>query len=925
MLLSLLFLIACEAQIADDTDTGGGGEDDTDDSDDTDDTDDSDTDSQGVDLDNDGVTDDEDCDDSNADVFPGADELCNSVDDDCDEEVDEDATDAATFFADFDADSFGDADATVSACAAPSGYVTDSSDCDDTNTDVFPGADELCNTVDDDCDGSADEDATDPSIFFADADSDTYGDADTATSACTAPSGYVTDSSDCDDTNADVSPAASETCNSADDDCSGDIDDDPADGTLYYADVDGDTFGDPDVSVVACDAPSDHVVNNTDCDDADGEVNPNGIEICNDTDDDCNDLLDDDATDTQFFFADLDDDGHGDSNNPITACERGPFMSGTGGDCDDTNKDINPTAQEECDGADTNCDGSVDNALDAPVYFADADGDGFFGGDGIQACTQPSNTSDESTDCNDDDADVNPDALEVPCDGQEQDCVPGDFPLIDNQTGVFYAEGASGSGTKSSPLGDLQAAIDAAEGANKPWVYLHSTDGIIDTNITTSTSLLGALEADFSDTHDTWCETDTNPPPFSDVLQATASTEPTITAVAPSSGHIVVAGLNVLGEDSYDQGDLSRLSLVYGKVSGTNGTSFSDLDLYVRGTGFEGLGVVPLTLTNVTATMNRPLIGCYSNVLGVPLLAAENSNLDIVRLRADNYQREGCDGIVQTGGQGDLILIDSEVNARSAIAWSNGTVVLRNNRFYSHHRSTSTPTEMVGFDLHGTATATSIGNTWLLDPDTNTAVAGIRVGPDASLLMGHDVVNVAEGDAGAVMEVHGEATVVNSAVLATDSNSAPRTLIRAVPDSVLTVVNSYLSDVNASARMQMVGLETATGAQVTLDTVIIQNMDKAVVADRITLYDSNTINEGGWPGAISVKNVRAQEGFSLDINTMVPYDESFVKNAGTDPSAHLGDDATLSWCGYSWSDPCGLDDVRPLGSAYDIGPIELSE
>ena len=56
-----------------------------------------------------------------------------------------------------DGDGYGDADSSVDDCAQPVGYVTDSSDCDDQDNDVYPQAQEFCNNEDDDCDGTIDE------------------------------------------------------------------------------------------------------------------------------------------------------------------------------------------------------------------------------------------------------------------------------------------------------------------------------------------------------------------------------------------------------------------------------------------------------------------------------------------------------------------------------------------------------------------------------------------------------------------------------------------------------------------------------------------------------------------------------------------------------------------------------------------------
>jgi hypothetical protein len=75
-------------------------------------------------------------------------------------------------------------------------------DCDDTNEAVYPGASEVCNNLDDDCDGSIDEDADDASTWYRDADGDTYGDAATTRVACSAAPGWVANDGDCDDEDA---------------------------------------------------------------------------------------------------------------------------------------------------------------------------------------------------------------------------------------------------------------------------------------------------------------------------------------------------------------------------------------------------------------------------------------------------------------------------------------------------------------------------------------------------------------------------------------------------------------------------------------------------------------------------------------------------------------------------------------------------
>ena len=121
----------------------------------------------------------------------------------------DDATDAPTWYEDVDGDGYGDASSTTEACDLPAGYVAHDTDCDDTKATIFPDADEVCNEVDDNCDGEVDEStAIDAETWHADRDGDGYGDASSTSQACVEPTGYVADNTDCDDADADVYPNA---------------------------------------------------------------------------------------------------------------------------------------------------------------------------------------------------------------------------------------------------------------------------------------------------------------------------------------------------------------------------------------------------------------------------------------------------------------------------------------------------------------------------------------------------------------------------------------------------------------------------------------------------------------------------------------------------------------------------------------------
>ena len=103
-----------------------------------------------------------DCNDTIASRNPGAPELCNGIDDDCDTLLDDGLT-QVTFYRDLDNDTYGTPATTIQACAAPSGYVANDDDCDDTRNFVYPGAvDAGCDLIDQDCDGVADEDFISP-------------------------------------------------------------------------------------------------------------------------------------------------------------------------------------------------------------------------------------------------------------------------------------------------------------------------------------------------------------------------------------------------------------------------------------------------------------------------------------------------------------------------------------------------------------------------------------------------------------------------------------------------------------------------------------------------------------------------------------------------------------------------------------------
>jgi hypothetical protein len=186
--------------------------------------------------------------------------------------------DASWVYEDLDGDGYGPRDTYMRVCEITAGMTPYPDDCDDADPDVHPDADEYCNDIDDDCDGTIDEDdAVDASTWYSDADGDGYGDPASPLDSCEQPGGYLADQRDCDDAEADVHPAAEEVCNDVDDDCDGltdDDDDSVTDQIWWYIDMDGDGYGVGEPQILSCDQPSGHGPETGDCDDADATITP---------------------------------------------------------------------------------------------------------------------------------------------------------------------------------------------------------------------------------------------------------------------------------------------------------------------------------------------------------------------------------------------------------------------------------------------------------------------------------------------------------------------------------------------------------------------------------------------------------------------------------------------------------------------------
>jgi sugar lactone lactonase YvrE len=374
-----------------------------------------------------------DCDDSNAAVNPGATEICgNGIDDNCNGQVDENCT-IYTWFLDADGDGFGNPNSSTTTYTntAPTGYVSNNTDCNDADAAINP------NTV-----------------WYKDVDNDGYSDGTTLTQ-CIAPAGYKlasalsATSGDCDDTNAAINP-----------------------NTVWYKDADNDGYSDG-ITVTQCISPAGYKLgsalldNRVDCDDNNASINSTfafyvdtdgdgygsgqALQVCavnattppagysvNNTD-----CAPEDATKWQSatLFIDADNDGY--DAGTQTVCYGATIPAGyktntLGADCNDNNAAINPNT----------------------VWYKDADNDGYSDGTTLTQCNQPAGYKLASAllgngiDCNDNNASIHPGATEIcgnnvddNCDGRiDEDCV---IDPCNGVIGVLYVNAAattSGSG-----------------------------------------------------------------------------------------------------------------------------------------------------------------------------------------------------------------------------------------------------------------------------------------------------------------------------------------------------------------------------------------------------------------------------------------------------------------------------------------------
>jgi Zn-dependent metalloprotease/subtilisin-like proprotein convertase family protein len=239
-----------------------------------------------------------------------------------------------------------------------------------------------------------------PTLWYADADADGFGNFNVSTSACLQPSGYVANFTDCNDNDNTVNTAQ-----------------------LYYVDWDLDGYGDVfAVNLCSSTAPVGYSTNNTDCDDNNANIHQ-----------------------SQQFYVDADGDGFGSTTVSIWCSLTAPVgFSNNNSDCNDNDNTVNTPQQYyvDADGDgfgsttiamlcsstapagysnnNTDCNDN-DNSVNTPQqYYVDADGDGFGSATTAMLCssTATAGYSNNNTDCNDGDASVNtPQQYYVDADG----------------------------------------------------------------------------------------------------------------------------------------------------------------------------------------------------------------------------------------------------------------------------------------------------------------------------------------------------------------------------------------------------------------------------------------------------------------------------------------------------------------------------
>ncbi len=265
-------------------------------------------------------------------------EQCDGQDNDCDGGIDEELGTLSC--------GLGICEHTVVACANGVPVICD---------EMEGSQPEVCDGLDNDCDGKVDEgypDFDDDGLVDC-LDPDDDGDGDP-------------DFSDCAPMNPDLHHAADEICDGVDNNCAGGVDEENAGGCeVYYEDVDWDGHGGPGSKCLCVPTPLYKAAAADDCNDSNPWIFPGASELCDGVDNNCDEETDEDgATGCNWYFPDPDGDGYG-SGEPSCTCDApgGPW-SVLGGDCDEESSEIHPGTVELCDEKDNDCDDEIDEGID---------------------------------------------------------------------------------------------------------------------------------------------------------------------------------------------------------------------------------------------------------------------------------------------------------------------------------------------------------------------------------------------------------------------------------------------------------------------------------------------------------------------------------------------------------------------------------
>lgn len=292
-------------------------------------------------------------------------EVCNDkIDNNCDGKVDDDnAQGCTTYYSDNDEDTYGTGGGVCSCKDPGAGFTDKGGDCNDLNKSVNPKAPEICDLLDNNCNGSTDESGSlGCKLYFKDTDGDLYGDPNN--SACLCPSKktaiWIDKAGDCDDAKPNIHPGVLELCDGSDNNCDGKTDEEGAKGCkLYFVDADKDTYGPAESGKCLCGPNKVNTVETPgDCDDNAPKAHPGAPEICNGIDDDCNGSTDDGDAVKSCPLVEGGAPGCKAGKCGVDGCKKGLF-------------DVNNDASDGCECAADNSYGIAGGTCIAPIDVGD--------------------------------------------------------------------------------------------------------------------------------------------------------------------------------------------------------------------------------------------------------------------------------------------------------------------------------------------------------------------------------------------------------------------------------------------------------------------------------------------------------------------------------------------------------------------------